>query len=190
MKIKSLAIVDAIGAATALACAAGGMWFGFVGSDQTTGRIDLLTEQVAQLSGLLEGLQAARLRQEDIFHQRSEAFGGRDLLPEASPVEHELRTVTDLAREHGLDLTGLVPLGYWDYPGLREVRYRMTAKGTYTSYVRFLHAFEQAASWSDVTYLRMDSADPQVPNDKYGELTVSLYAAAPRTSLAMEKPRQ
>ena len=186
--IKPLIVVDVLGGLAALACAAAGIGFGWIGSDQTARRIDVLTNQGIQLNRRMAALKTALHRQQDLFQQRTQAFGARDLLPEASPVERELRTVTDLARSNGLEVTGLVPIGSWNYPGLREVRYRMTTSGSYTSYVRFLRAFEQAASWSDLTFIELSSADPQSSEQKLGELTISLYAAAPRESLTAENP--
>lgn len=188
MKMKSLAVVDVIGALAALACAAVGVGFGLIGSDQTAQRIDSLTNQSAQLNSRLEGLSAALHRQKDLLQQRTAAFGARDLLPETSSADQELRAVTDLARTNGLEVTGMVPMGYWDYPGIREVRYRMNVTGSYAGFVRFLDAFERAASWSDVTYIKLASDDPRDSNDKHGELTLSLYAAAPQVSAGTGDP--
>ena len=54
--------------------------------------------------------------------------------------------------------------------------------------MRFLRAFEQAASWSDLTFVKLSSTDPRSSEQKLGELTISLYTATPRESLTQENP--
>ena len=177
MKVSSLILVDAIGVLAVAACVAVGLWCGLLGAGDASQQIRELTAQVQQLDESLRRMRTTLKRQSGVYDQRQAAFGARDLLPESTPVERELRAISDLARRHRLELTGFTPLGSKYYPGVRELRYRMTSKGRFGDYLRFLRDFEAGDSWADITLLSLSSANAQTSEGKAGELTISLYSA-------------
>ena len=119
MKISSLLLVDAIGLLAVGACAGAGVWFGVVDAADASTQIRDLSAEVDRLGDDLGRLKSALERQRDEQQQRQTAFGARDLLPNSTPVEQELRTVSSLAEKNRLELTGFTPLGPgdWVLPG-------------------------------------------------------------------------
>lgn len=177
MKVNSLIVIDAIGFLVTGLCAAVGLWCGVLDAGATSRSIRELSAQVQQLDENHNRLKAVLEQRHDAFEQRQAAFGARGLLPGSSSVEHELRAVSDLARANRLELTGFTPAGSKQYPGLQEVRYRMSAKGRFADYLGFLRAFQAGDSWADITFLALNSSDAQAPDATSGELTISLYSA-------------
>jgi outer membrane murein-binding lipoprotein Lpp len=158
-------------------CVGAGAWCGLLDAGTNSQRIRELNAQVQQLENTHNKLKATLEAKQDAYDQRQAAFGARELLPESSPVEGELGAVSALGRQHRLELTGFTPAGSKQYPGIDEVRYKMSAKGRFASYLGFLEEFQGGDSWADVTYLSLKSGDAQAPAATTGELTISMYSA-------------
>lgn len=177
MKLGSVFAVDAIGALAVAACLGVGVWYSLLNTDSAADRIGGLAAEAAQLDDALVKTQSS-LDAQQAAHRRLQAeLGDRDLLPEGAPIERDLKAITDLTRRNHLELIEFTPAGSQEYPGVLELKYRLTARGTFNDYLRFLRDFEASSSWADITYLKLDSPDTQTDGGKPGELTVSLYSA-------------
>ena len=177
MKVNSLLLVDLLGFLVVGSCVGAGAWCGLLDAGADSQRIRELNVQVQQIESTYNKLKAILEAKQDTYNQRRATFGARDFLPESSPVEGELGAVSALARRHRLELTGFTPAGSKQYPGINEVRYKMSAKGRFASYLGFLQEFQADDSWADVTYLSLKSGDAQAPVATTGELTISMYSA-------------
>ncbi len=178
MKLNSVVMIDIAGALSVAACLGTSFWFSFYGTGATAKTLHALNQEVRHAEDMQSRMDEAIRRKTDAGHERQDTVGESDFLPQATPVERELRQLSELARKNGLQVAGLMPLGAYQYPGIQELRYKMTTSGTFNDYVQFLDDFQQSSSWADVTFLKMASADPQVTQNKRADLTFSFYSAA------------
>ena len=188
MKLNSLILVDAVGTLAVGACITVAVWCGLLDAAGAADQISDLTGEVARLEDALGSMKSLLERQQDEYQQRQAAFGARDLLPESTSVEGELRTVNDLAQKNRLELTGFTPLGSKRYPGVDELRYRMTAQGSFADHLGFLRDFETGASWADITFLELSAVNAQAPNGRTAEFTISLYSAVKENAVETATP--
>ena len=177
MKSGSLLAIDVIGALVVAACLGVGVWYGSLNTESASGRLRELSTQVEELDRHLAQTQSALDIEQDAHRRLQAESGDGDLLPEGAPVERDLKAVTDLTRRNRLELIQFTPAGSQRYPGVLELRYRLSAKGAFKDYMRFLRDFEASSSWADITYLKLDSPNTRTEGGKPGELTVSLYSA-------------
>ncbi len=175
-KMDSLILVDLGGIAVAGACLAVGLWGGVLNATETGNRIRSLTSETTQLEDTLGQVRATLDRKGEELAARQAAFGAGDLLPDSTPIERELRAVADLARQHDLALTDFSPLAANHYAGVRELRYHLSAVGSFASHVGFLRDFEAGDSWADVTFLKLGAPNAEAADGRVGEFTVSLYS--------------
>jgi len=177
VKVPQLILVDVIGAAVALSCAAVGVWEGLLKPNNAGQKIHDLSGELSQLEEEVEKAKAVLAAQRDAYRQRQSALGERDLLPENVPVERDLRALSDLAVRNGLEVREFSPLGTRRYPGVQEVRFALRTTGGFDNYLGFLRGFEASSSWADITFLKVDSTSLQTGEGKSGEMTVCLYSA-------------
>ncbi|HUU84476.1 MAG TPA: hypothetical protein VM243_13330 [Phycisphaerae bacterium] len=177
MRVSSLHAVDALGGLIVAGLLSVGVWYGLPDATGASERIPELKAQVEDLDDNLVEMRSA-LDGQRAEHRRLESeFGDRDLLPEGAPIERDLKAISDLTKVNNLELIQFTPVGVERYPGVKELRYRLTANGSFNDYVRFLRDFEASSSWADITYLKLDSPDARAGDGKPGEFTVSLYSA-------------
>ena len=177
VKVSALFLVDVLGALAVLAIAWVGVWQGVLSADETSTQIKELSTAVNEQEHILSRMKTALESQREAHLASQATLGERDLLPEETPVENDLRAISDLAQRNSLELTEFTPQGSANYPGIEETRYRLQARGQFARYLGFLRDFQQSASWADITYLKLTSSDAQTQNDKAGDLIFSLYSA-------------
>ncbi len=177
MTIRSVYVVDAVGVLAVAALVWAGVEYGLLDVDRSSQEIRQLSGKVDELREAATRMHASLDTQQEELRSRQEALGDGDLLPEQTPVEDDLRAVSDLARQNNLELIEFTPMGAAQYPGVQETRYRMRTKGRYAQHSGFLRDFQRCASWADITFLKMESPNARTPDDKSGEMTVSLYSA-------------
>jgi hypothetical protein len=191
MKQQSLLTYDVIGAAATLAVAGIGFWSGLVHLPQVAGRqadLDLRLDRAQKsLSAAEADAEREMARAEDLESQ----LASRGALPHETPVEENLRTVTQLARQNDVELMEVQPdPARKDYSGITELRYTVRSRGLFASLVDMLADFEQAGIWADVTQLKMTSATAGADGDdrRVMELAVSLFASNDRGDATQATP--
>ena len=78
-------------------------------------------------------------------------------LPSEVPSESYLRTLSSLASENKLTVVRQLPLSPRDYPGLLEQRFAYEVSGTLPDLARFFKAVELSPSWTDISYLKVET---------------------------------
>jgi len=189
MKMPPFLLVDACGVLVVAGLASVGLRYGLSGADQTAHQVRTLAAAVDDLTYNARRMKNTLEAQRAAYQARSSDFEEGDLLPEKTPVEADLRVISDLARRNHLQLTEFTPLGTTRYPGVCERQYRFKAGGTFAWHVGFLRDFRRSASWADITFVKLLSPDPQTLGDKACELVVSLYSATGEEAGQSEGPR-
>jgi len=177
---RSLLIYDALGAAIVLGSLGMGLYNGLTGHGIASQRLaDLRREHSEATRQLDSARQRLKLTASQLEQVRREVQQ-RGSLPAQSATESDLRRISQLAREHAVQLVDVAPASARVYTGLVEVRYNMRAKGTYPALIRWLRALEQEPFWADITRLSLSAArrtnDEENPR-RMAELTVSLYSS-------------
>jgi len=188
MKLTSLLVIDVLGAAVVTACAGVGLWYGLFKFNSAPAQIRDLSAEVEELEQTLGKMRAALDGQRATYRQREATLGERDLLPENTPVERDLRAISDLVRQNRLELNDFTPVGTKRYPGVREARYRLRTSGRFADYLGFLRGFQAGSFWGDIARLKLVSAGAQTPENKSGELVVTLYSAIEENAASAESP--
>jgi len=178
---QSVLIVNLVGGALACVLAVAGVWQTVLRPNTASAELreskltladktrDLavLRHELDNQSELLEGCQATLT-----------TAGAR---PERTPIEDNLRTITDLARRNDIELTEVTPLVTASYPGILETRYRVRGRGAYVNLANTLRQFEACDFWGDITHLHIDGSSRAAETGTYArelELTVSFYSVA------------
>lgn len=188
MKLTSLFVIDVLGAAVVAACAGVGLWYGLFKSNSAPVQIRDLSAEVEEREQTLGKMRAALDEQQAAHRQREATLGERDLLPENTPVERDLRAISDLARQNRLELNDFTPVGTRRYPGVLEVRYRLRSSGRFADYLGFLRGFQDASFWADIARLKLVSTSAQTQENKSSELIVSLYSGTEENAASAESP--
>jgi hypothetical protein len=178
MKRDSLFIYDLVGATVTLALIGAGVWCGVVRPHGTSRRIATLESNLAEI-------QATQRANEDVVRRKTselttltQDLNRRGALPDQSPVEADLRTLTQVAQVNGFEIVEVAPLTSHVYPGVSELRYRIKGRSSYAGLIAFLIDFEQTGFWADIVDLKVDRA-PAAKDDQTRsvELVVSLFAS-------------
>ena len=180
MRSSSLIIFDVAGAAVTICVAALGVWCGLL-HPQTTSR------HLADLQSKLTATRSSLRIAESATHQQllelaalQEDIRLRGALPSRSPVEADLRTITEVALNNQIELAEVKPDATKEYPGITESKYLVEARSTYEDILGFLREFEQSAFWADITELEISSQGRKGhQNDtlRSAEFVVSLFAS-------------
>jgi hypothetical protein len=151
MRNRSLIVYDVIGAAVTCAAAALGIWSAFFHVQISSNRLQGARDQVSKSTAQLAEVELA-LRQTQTERARLAAdIAERGALPQNSPIEEDLRNITQLARGSGVELVNVAPMPAQKYPGLLEQRYTMQTRSDFPGLVSFLHQFETLPLWADVS---------------------------------------
>ncbi len=180
MKDRSLLLIDAVGMTVLLTLCGAVGWYVLVKPDTASSQMHAFSAEVRQLRANLTRLHRAldseKSRRRDL-RAAAEALGR---LPTKSPIDHDLETITSLARGNDVKILEVLPTSTVRYPNVLEHQYWLKTSGLFSDQVRFLQAFEQCSFWADVTYLRI-SQTPAEMNTlelmRQSELTVSFYSA-------------
>jgi hypothetical protein len=176
----SLVSFDATGATIAAALLLLGSWYGLL-------RPSAARAELTRLNADME------LRRKDLVALERESAGFTSTLqkleselasagapPAKSPIEEDLRTITELMRRHGLHVSEVSPIGSTAYPGVQESRYRVRARGHCAEISATLRDFEGCRFWGDITSLQVQVAGAGKTLWAEGvdvEMTVSFYSA-------------
>lgn len=188
MKLSSLLVIDVLGAAVALGCAGAGLRYGLLKPNSAPAQINDLSAEVEQLEETLVKMRAALDGQRATYSQREATLGERDLLPENTPVERDLRAISDLAQENRLELNDFTPVDTKRYPGVLEVRYRLRSSGRFADYLGFLRGFQGGSFWADIARLKLVSTSAETQEGKSGELIICLYSGTDEDAASAETP--
>ena len=178
---KMLLLIDGLGAVLVAGCAWVGAWYGVWGTVRTSGELTELSSTVEDLETTFVRLKNTLEAKQEAYQQRLTELGQRELLPEKTPAEENLRAIAELVRQSQLELLELTPAESRRYPGVIEQRYELRLSGAFTDYVRFFKAFEASPFWGDIVGLRLTSTNAQAPGGKSGLMTVSLYSTVTET---------
>lgn len=191
MKRQPLLIYDAVGLIATLVVAGVGVWSGAVhlpqiAADQTDLNLRLDRAQQA-LNAAEASLRSELARAANLESQLAE----RGALPSQTPVEEDLRAVTQLARQNDVELMEVQPdPARKEYTGITELRYTVRGRGPFDRLLGLLTDFERAGIWADVTQLKIISPAAGANGDdrRVIELAVSLFASNDRGNTAQTTP--
>ncbi len=102
-------------------------------------------------------------------------------LPVQPPIEEDLEKLSMLAANHGLSVVRVEPLPSRDYEGLLEMRYSFEVSGKMPNMTRFFRSIEEADSWADIGFFRIESSrsmNGDDPQELTAMLTISLFSSA------------
>jgi Tfp pilus assembly protein PilO len=153
-----LGVIDAVGAAVAVATTVGGIALLVHGPLRETAGLAAAQAQYARALRELADVQAdkRRLDQEiDTSTQRLSAPGGG--LPDIHQMERYLAHVTALASANGINVDSLVPGPYVDYGDHVAVRVSFTGRGGFVGFHRLLDSIEGQLEYVDVTHFGISS---------------------------------
>jgi len=175
---KPLWTTDLAGAALTAAILACGGYFGVLRSDAVADEFRQLTHSTRNLRVQLAETQALLTEAQSVADTSRAELAQRGRLPQQTPLERDLQTLTQFARENLLNIAEVRPLGPVQYPGVIELRYVLRVSGTFDSLLGFLAAFESSPFWADLTHLKIDAATAggETP-ERRAELTVSFFAS-------------
>ena len=176
---QSLLIVNAVGGVMAGALAVAVVWEVALRPSTASAELHGLKAAFADQTRDLAALEHELDNQGALLEERRTTLIADGAPPARTPIEDNLRTIAELARRHGLELSEVTPLGTASYPGILEARYRVRGRGTYASLVETLRQFEACDFWGDVTHLQIERPKNQAgPRSDLREmdLTVSFYS--------------
>lgn len=179
---KSVVLVNLIGGILACVLAYAGIWQMFLVPKTASAELKDLRAILADRTQDMTTLEHELGKQKDLLEQREAELESRGAPPTQTPIEDDLRTITELAQRNGLHLMNVTPAGSVEYPGIREIQYHVTCCGIYTDLAKMLRQFEACDFWGDITCLKIESAKNTAgcgPNTRQMELTVSFYSAVP-----------
>ena len=180
MRSGSLIIFDVAGAAVMIGVAALGVWCGLLHPQTTSQHLAGLQSKLTAARSSLRVAESAKRRQLSELAALQEDIKLRGALPSRSPVEADLRTIAEVARNNQMELAQVKPAATKEYPGITELKYLVEARSTYEDILGFLREFEQSAFWADITELKISGqARKANKNDtlRSAEFVISLFAS-------------
>lgn len=174
--------IDAAAALVVTTLVAVGAWSALRQGPSNTQRI-----HAAQQS-LTDTRAAQRAAQIAVDHLQADVTAlEEDAKSRAMPVsdsapEDNLHSVAMIARQSKFEMTSVVPSPPQNYPGLTELRYAIQGHGSYAAWRSFLHGFEQAPFWADITQIQMGAERGSSESDKAEHavsFTLSLFVPQP-----------
>ena len=177
---RTILIVDVLGGLVFCALATFGVWHALLRPSAAFAELGELRDTLEDRSGDVVKLEREFVRQGKLLRERQAELDGGGAPPRRIPLEDNLRAISVLARRAGMDLAEITPLGKTWYPGIGEVRYRVTGGGRYETLSAVLRDFENCDFWGDITYLRIGRTNrggASVTEREDLELTVSFYSA-------------
>ena len=180
MRSSSLIIFDVAGAAVTICVAALGVWCGLLHPQTTSQHLAGLQSKLTAARSSLRVAESAMRRQLSELAALQEDIKLRGALPSRSPVEADLRTIAEVARNNQMELAQVKPAAEKEYPGITELKYLVQARSTFEGVLGFLREFEQSAFWADITELKVSGqARKANRNDtlRSVEFVISLFAS-------------
>jgi len=177
---RSLMLIDGAASLLVISLIWAVGWYAFLKPDTATSQMRELSAELAQMHADLRRLRSELDRsatERDGLLAEVEKTGR---LPDRSPIDQDLKTITALANRFGVKFLQVEPLPGADYPSVKELRYRVKSIGTYEDHLRFLDAFERCAFWADVTHLTLEQSKAEMVKFdpiRKSELILSFYSA-------------
>ena len=171
-------VIDLVGSVVVAALLAGGGWLAFVGGDETSAKVNELSEQIGATTHDIATLRAVQGRQEVLLAVSRRELAERGQLPVRAPIEEYFRTLSRLAADCGLEVKSQSPLPSRQYSGLLEQRFSYEVTGSTDGIMRFLAAIERTDYWADVSHLSVQRGTEAVA-ERAASLTLSLFSALP-----------
>lgn len=180
LKDSPFLLYDLVGATLVLGLVLAGSWSSFVHLPDSRDRFSQNRVGLADLRQSLRRVEA-NLRDSNTELSLVKAeVKDRGALPESSPVDANLQTITRLIQKNQIELINVNPVDEKQYPGLTELNYKIQCRSGFDAMLRFLGDFEAEPFWADLTSLKiLGATNPtglENPRHKT-EFIVSLFAA-------------
>ncbi|MCP4591631.1 MAG: hypothetical protein GY842_12895 [bacterium] len=176
----TIVLVDLAGVVVSCALLGASAWQVFLKPSTASAEVDSLQSVLSERTRDATLLEHELGKQQRMLEERESRLAVGGAPPERTPIEEDLRTIADVVRRNRLGLTDVAPVGSVDYPGVREVRYRIIGEGRFADVDRTLREFEKCDFWGDITHVRLSGT--KAGRDPEGAvcemvLTVSFYSA-------------
>jgi len=154
---SSIVVIDAIGGALTALLVAIFAWTAFVAKPDEGQSPRELADSLDSARSDVAALRSALAEQKAMESRRQSQLAAVGPLPSEVPSESYLRTLSSLASENTLTVVRQLPLSPRDYPGLLEQRFAYEVSGTLPDLARFFKAVELSPSWTDISYLKVET---------------------------------
>jgi hypothetical protein len=177
---QSTLSIDLMAGVAIVALIAVGSWNGLLRASPAKAELARIRSELEGKRRDLAGLEREAAHFETALREKQAAMASAGAPPARSPIEQDLRTLTELMRRHGLHVAEISPLGSTSYPGVLESKYRLRASGRCAELAQALRGFEGCRFWGDITSLQISSpaGSPGASGDtREADLTLSFYSA-------------
>ncbi len=174
---RSLLAYDLFGAAAAIAVGTVGLWSGLVRPQTSSQQLNDLQTRLAEARTSYETTLTAIERKSIELNRLRTKVQENGSLPQRSPVEADLRRLSQLAVDNHVQLVEIAPLATEQYPGLTELTYSAHASGTFGGLMAFMRDFERAPFWADISRVRLSRKGSLDDPHRSAEIVVSLFAS-------------
>lgn len=175
---QSTLTIDLAGAATVLALLLTGAWSGLIRTSPAKAELNGIRTELELKRRDLAGMQRELAKFQSTLREREGEMAGLGAPPERSPIEEDLRTLSELMTRHGLHVAEVSPLGSNSYPGVLESKYRLRAGGRCSDLAQALRGFENCRFWGDITHLQISAPAGRgagAAEFREADLTLSFY---------------
>lgn len=179
-KGQSLLMYDAVGMLLVLAALAVGVWTGLIAPGSGNQALGYARTELDRILRDANTMEAAVHAQESDLSKLKLKVAAEGALPTRSPVEANLREITDLANRHYIKVSNILPVGLREHAGVTELKQAITANGAYADLISFLRGFEKAKFWADIIELKISNRATRGDESMVKptvSLDVSLFAA-------------
>ena len=162
VNFRTLWPIDLAGALLTAALLYTAGWYALFRADAASTRVPTLALELEAKEHELRVLRATlqdRREELDILNAEIRQKGR---LPDRSPLEQDLATISSLAEANGVTIEGVEPIAEIHYPSVLERCLRIQTVGSFTNHLRFLRAFESCSFWADITYLKLEQTKEEM----------------------------
>jgi Tfp pilus assembly protein PilO len=180
MKSNALWTIDVLGGLVTATLVCSACWFAFFRPETASGRVAELTTLLEQRRDKLRQLQFSLEAQSTTQRELTALLRDRGRLPEKSPIEKDLQTITSLAESNRIRFEQVIPTATMEYPNVLQQSYRIRAVGTFADHLRLFRDFEECSFWADVTHLKLEQTTEEMTNldpTRHSEITLSFFSA-------------
>jgi len=177
---RSIWLIDGCGGLVVSVLLVTMSWYAFFKPDTASSQIEAVAADVAQGQADLQQLQSALSQGGATRQALMSAAEEQGHLPQRSPVDQDLQTITGFANASNVKFLQVQPISTVLYPNVQEQRYRIRTVGTFSDHLRFFQAFEACSFWADITYVKLEQTMTgmnQFDAARQSDMTLSFYSA-------------